>query len=119
MNRSGMLVLASLLMAAAPAAAHHVSGFVYCDADNTGTFSAGDTPMNSIHVKATSTGPLQVGAEFDAYTPYNNTAGRYYMDLISGTDAYLLQVYGGIPQNATFLIPANGQTALNVVSGDP
>lgn len=113
-----MLALASVLLTAVPAAAHHVSGFVYCDADQTGTFSAGDTPMNAIHMKATSTGPLQVGAEFDAYTPYNNTAGRFYMDLITGTNNYTLQVYGGLPQNATFLIPANGQVPISVVTGD-
>ena len=101
-----MLAL-GLLGVAAPAAAHHISGFVYCDQDGSKTITVGDVALTGITVSATPAGGS--GA--------TGVGGTYFIGLPSVTANYTVALTAGVPSGASVLLPAGGTQVVNIVTG--
>jgi hypothetical protein len=104
-------VLACLLGIAAPAAAHHISGKVYCDKDWDGKIDSGDFKLSGITVKATS---LDVSPG-SMWTDGTDGNGYYYISLPARTDRYQVQLTG-LPGGWTVVIPSGGQYIIQIIT---
>ncbi len=95
-------ILAYLALGTAPAAAHHMEGFVYCDANSSGAVDAGDIPLAGVCINVVAA---------DAATTVDNTEctaadGFYKIDLPSIRPAnYASTVVSGLPSDAVFILP--------------
>lgn len=108
------LALVSLL-AAAPAAAHHISGKVYCDQDGDGQIGVpGDSPVPGVTAVATSL-DVAPGQQWADGTDGN---GFYYIGLPARTDRYTVALIG-LPGGWTVVVPAGGSHTIQIVTGTP
>jgi hypothetical protein len=104
-------LLACLLGAAAPAAAHHISGKVYCDKNWDGKIDSGDIKLSGITVKATS---LDVSPG-SMWTDATDTYGYYYIALPARTDRYRVELTG-LPAGWTVVVPLGGQYVFQIIT---
>jgi len=79
------------------AAAWHVDGHVYCDANNSGEIDAGDLPLANVVVQATDAGD---------YSGNTDHAGAYHIELSDFPDCYTMTLDGStIPADASYALP--------------
>lgn len=103
------------LLAATPAAAHHISGKVYCDQDGDGIIDVpGDTPVPGVTAVATSL-DVAPGQQWADGTDAN---GFYYIGLPARTDRYTVTLVG-LPGGWTVAVPPGGSYTIQIVTGTP
>jgi hypothetical protein len=103
----------ALLLAASPALAHHIAGFVYCDQDADGVIDTpGDTPIVGLVAVATSL-DVAPGSQF---TDGTGSFGEYNIALPQRTDRYRVELTG-LPAGVTVIVPAGGAYVIQIVTG--
>jgi hypothetical protein len=115
-RRFAWIALSCLIatLAATPAAAHRVSGAIYCDANNDGAIDVGDPPIASVFVRITSL-DASPGTE---YLTGSDVDGRYVMGLPQVTDRYQVEPVS-LPATAQVVVPPAGVHVVTLITGTP
>ena len=111
-------------LSASPAAAHRISGAVYCDANGDSQIDPGDTPLDGVQVKATSLvfSPGEVRTDLtgdlNPPAPPAQGPGTYKFNLPGRTDDYKVELTGvGQPLGSSVIAPAGGSHTITIVTG--
>src|SRR5262245_46133019 len=97
-----------------PVIAHRVEGTVYCDVNRDETIDPGDTPIPSVHLRATS---LDADPGAEAVTGAD-LDGHYVIDLLQRSDRYLVEPLPPVPY-APVVFPPDSFYVATIVTGTP
>lgn len=100
-----VLGVCTLVFAASPAWAWHISGQVFCDSNGSGTIDGGDAPIDGVGVLITAL-TVAPGSTFSATT--GGGTGSYTKSLPDHDDDYKVELTSGLPSGAAVILPTSG-----------
>jgi len=107
------IALAALLVSVGTAAAHHISGTVYCDTNFNGVIDAAtDARLPGVTIRATSL-DNPPGQNFSDGT---SSSGFYSISLQARTDRYFVRPVD-LPPGRTVIVPAGGSYTIQIITG--